>query len=146
MLQFRITAISLSLLVGLCLGACSSDSLGADSGVASLAPTLDNIQLHIFDQACSMAGCHASSSPGGGLDLSSADASFAALISVPVVNSVASQNGWLLVAPGEPELSFLVRKIGAPGLGEGAPMPMRTKLSPFYEELIRDWISEGAMR
>jgi hypothetical protein len=146
MFHLRLTAIPVCLLASLSFGACSSDSPGADSGVVSLAPTLDNIQAHIFDQACSMRGCHASESPGGGLDLSSADASFAALVGVPVVNSVASQNGWLLVVPGEPELSFLVRKIGAPGLGEGAPMPMRTKLSPFYEALIRDWIGEGAVR
>lgn len=93
-----------------------------------------------------MRGCHNSEGPAGGLDLSSAEASYAALIDVPVVNSVALQNGWVLVKPGDPDLSFLVRKIELPGLGEGAPMPMTTKLHPYYEKLVRDWITEGAMR
>ena len=109
-------------------------------------PTLDNIQEHIFDKACSMRGCHAADSPAGGLDLSTADASFAAMIDIPVRNSVALQNGWVLVKPGDPELSFLVRKIGTPGLGEGGPMPFDMQLHPFYQDLVKDWITAGALR
>ena len=146
MFETRLKNLSLFLLTASCLGACSSDPPGTDSGPPPLAPTLDNIQVHIFDEACSMRGCHASEGAAGGLDLGSADASFAALVGVPVVNSVASQNGWLLVKPGDPDLSFLVRKIDVPGLGEGAPMPMQEKLHPYYQDLIRTWISEGAMR
>ena len=125
--------------------ACGSDAPGTDAAVAFLEPTLENIQEHIFDVAC-VTACHTSESPAGGLDLSSADASFLGLVSIPVVNSVASQNGWLLVKPGDPELSFLVRKIGLPGLGEGGPMPFTMKISPFYQDLIMAWIEAGATR
>ena len=146
MMNFR--AIPVALCLGLCLpaSACKSDNSGADASIAFLEPSLDNIQEHIFDKACSMRGCHGADGTGGGLNLSSADASYLALIDVPVVNSVASQNGWLLVKPGAPELSFLVRKIDLPGLGEGAPMPFTTKLHPFYQDLVKDWIASGAMR
>lgn len=146
MLNFR--AIPFVLCLGLCLPlvACKSDNPGADASIAFLEPTLDNIQEHIFDEACSMRGCHGADSPAGGLNLSSADASFLALVDVPVRNSVASQNGWVLVKAGEPDLSFLVRKIDVPGLGEGAPMPFTTKLHPFYQNLVREWIAAGAMR
>jgi hypothetical protein len=135
-----------ALATSLLSAACGSESSGADASVAFLEPTLDNIQEYIFDEACSQRGCHAAGSPGGGLDLSTADASFAALVNGAVVNSVANQNGWVLVKPGDPELSFLVRKIGVPGLGEGAPMPYEEKLHPFYIALIEDWITAGAPR
>ncbi len=146
MLTLR-TNIHLALLVAtLGLPACKSDSPGTDAGVTNLDPTLDNIQEHIFDKACSMGGCHSSVGPAGGLNLGSADESFASLVDVPVTNSVASQNGWLLVKPGDPDLSFLVRKIGTPGLGEGGPMPFDMQLTAFYQDLIKDWIAAGAMR
>ncbi len=126
--------------------ACSSDSNGTDAAVAFLDPTIENIQEHVFDKACSMRGCHGAESPAGGLNLSSVDASFVSLVDIPVVNSIASQNGWVLVKPGDPELSFLVRKIRTPGLGEGGPMPFDMQLTPFYQALIEDWISAGAIR
>lgn len=146
MMNSRAIHLALCLALFLPLGACSSDSPSTDAGIAFLEPTLENIQEHIFDEACSMRGCHGSESPAGGLNLSSADASFVALIDVPVRNSVALQNGWVLVKPGDPDLSFLVRKIDLPGLGEGAPMPFTQKLHPFYQDLVREWIAAGATR
>jgi hypothetical protein len=122
-------------------------NVGADAGVAALEPTLDNIQAHVFDKACALSGCHAAESAAGDLDLSSADASYAALVEVSVINNVAKENGWLRVKPEDAELSFLVRKIGVPGVGEGAPMPVGTEqLSAYYQELIEAWIDGGAQR
>jgi hypothetical protein len=137
------TAILATILVST---ACSSDAPGTDAAVAFLEPTIDNIQEHIFDKACTNLACHSAENPTGGLNLSSTDASFVFLVDVPVANSVASQNGWLLVKPGDPELSFLVRKIRTPGLGEGGPMPAAMQLTPFYQDLVSDWIEAGAMR
>lgn len=136
--------LTLTLLAG---SACG-DPIGAssDGGAPALAATFDNIQEHIFGQGCATQGCHATESAAGGLALGSADESYQALFGIPAVNSVASQNGWLLVKPGDPELSFLVRKIDGPGLGEGAPMPIAAQLTPFYQQLIEDWIMRGALR
>lgn len=140
-----LTILSISTLA-IAASACSSGEPGADADFAVLEPTLENIQEHIFDRACSMSGCHSAESPAGGLNLSSADASFVSLVDVPVVNSLAKQNGWVLVKAQDPELSFLVRKVGTPGLGEGGPMPFTMQLTPFYQALIQDWITAGAMR
>jgi len=120
--------------------------LGADAKAPVLAATFDNVQEYVLNPGCATQGCHTSETAAGGLPLGSADESYQALIGIPPVNSVARQNGWLLVKPADPELSFLVRKIGIPGLGEGAPMPILTQLTPFYQQLIDDWILDGAMR
>jgi hypothetical protein len=146
MSKFPLLPLAISLAMSLPVLACGSDSPGADASIAALDPTLDNIQEHIFDKACSARGCHSAASPAGDLNLSSADASFLSLVDIPVKNSVANQNGWVRVKPGDPELSFLVRKIGTPGLGEGAPMPFDAQLHPFYQDLVKDWIAAGAMR
>jgi hypothetical protein len=131
----------------LAASACGdSAGLGTDAGAPALAATFDNIQEYIFAPGCATQGCHTSERAAGGLPLGSADESYQALLNVPAVNSVAGQNGWLLVKPGDPELSFLVRKIDAPGLGEGAPMPITTQLTPFYQQLIENWILAGALR
>ena len=129
------------------LAACGGDSrTGADAGDQRLEPTFNNIQEHIFDRACATAGCHGEGASAGGLDLSSAQVSHDGLVGVPANNTLANQNGWLLVKPGDPELSFLVRKLGTQGIGEGAPMPITTQLTPFYQDLIRNWILAGAQR
>lgn len=126
--------------------AACSDTNNTDPGQADagLSATLDNIQEHVFDKACVQ--CHNEQTSSGGLDLSSAQVSYDNLIDVSAKNSVAGENGWLLVKAGEPDLSFLVRKL-SPGLGEGAAMPLGTQeLTEFYVDLIRNWIASGAQR
>lgn len=130
----------------LVLAACSSASPGPDAATPYLEPTLVNLQEQIFDKACATAGCHTAEDAAGGLNLSSVDASYQGLLEVPARNAVAAQSGWLLVTPGEPNLSFLIRKMELPGLGEGQAMPIETKLNAFYLDVIRQWISDGAER
>lgn len=122
--------------------------MGCDSIMMSeQAPTLDVIQADVFDVACATSGCHDAATQAGQLDLSSADASYSALVMAPVMNEVASENGWVRVRPYEPELSFLVRKIQQPGIGEGAPMPMgKYELTDYYVDLVATWIAGGAER
>lgn len=126
--------------------AACSDTNNTDPGQADagLSATLDNIQEHVFDKACVQ--CHNEQTSSGGLDLSSSQVSYDNLIGISAKNSVAGENGWVLVKVGEPDLSFLVRKL-SPGLGEGAPMPLGTQeLTEFYVDLIKNWIASGAQR
>ncbi len=68
------------------------------------------------------------------------------MVDVLATNAVAAENGWMLIKPGDPDLSFLVRKLERPGVGEGAPMPMDGhKLQTFWLDLIRRWVANGAV-
>ncbi len=101
------------------------------------------LQEHVFTPTC--AGCHQPGALSADIDLSTAEASRASLVDVPAQNTVASENGWRLVLPGNPELSFVLRKIEGPGVGEGAPMPPGDHaITETYRTLLADWIADGA--
>ena len=51
----------------------------------------------------------------------------------------------LRVVPGQPEDSFLLRKLIGPTLGEGLPMPIDDALTQPYIDLVERWIEEGTM-
>lgn len=126
------------------LGACGDPS-GAAGDLPPLDPTLDNVFTHVFEPGCAVSGCHAQTSMAGDLDLSSPEAAHAALVDVAASNELAGLNGWVRVAPGDPDRSFLVRKLERPGPGEGSAMPSATQqLDPYYMALVRDWIAQGA--
>lgn len=138
-LQAPLAALLLTL-----AGCGGGDGGGPDP---SLEPTIENIQRYIFDPACSTSGCHDALTNGGDLELPSAQASYDRMVNVRAVNPIARTNRWLLVKPGEPERSFLMRKLDGPGVGEGEAMPSDTQeLHPFYRDLIYRWIAEGAHR
>ncbi len=103
--------------------------------------TLAQLQSTIFTPRCS--GCH--SGVGGALpgsmNLTSAAASFAALVNVASVE----QPAVFRVQPNSPDNSYLVRKLeGAPGIS-GERMPLG---GPFLNQAaldqVRSWISAGA--
>ncbi|MGH8175296.1 MAG: CHRD domain-containing protein [Steroidobacter sp.] len=105
------------------------------------ATTLTQLQSSIFTPACS--SCHNGSGASlpGSMNLSSAAASFAALVGV----ASEEQGSVLRVAPNDPGNSYLVRKLeGAPGI-TGARMPLG---GPFLDQAtidqVRSWISAGA--
>ncbi len=103
--------------------------------------SLADIQAQVFTPRC--AGCHSgptSSTLPSGMDLSSANASHAALVNVASLQVMLDR-----VEPGNPDDSYLIRKLeGAPGIA-GSRMPQG---GPFLDaatvNLIRQWISEGA--
>jgi hypothetical protein len=111
--------------------------------VSNAAPaTLGQIQSSVFGPMCS--GCH--SGPTGnnlpsGMNLSSANDSHAALVNVPSLQ----QGGLDRVEPGDPDNSYLVRKLeGGPDIS-GSRMPQG---GPFLDQatmdMIRQWIADGA--
>ena len=110
------------------------------------AVTLDDIQMNVFSVNCSNSGCH--SGPAGntlptGMDLTSADASFASLVNVTSLQ----QPPMLRVTPGNADDSYLIRKL------EGGPMIIGQQMpvigGPLPQDTIdriREWIDNGAQR
>jgi hypothetical protein len=117
----------------------------ADFVVAGLQPTLDSIQANVFSPSCALSGCH-SGPPGGGLpqgmDLSSADASFASLVNV--ISSQAPLTARVL--PFDADNSYLVHKLeGTQAVGGQMPAA-GPPLDAATIDVIRTWIDNGADR
>jgi CHRD domain/Bacterial Ig domain len=101
-----------------------------------------SIQSSVFGPLCS--GCHTGPTGGtlpGGMNLTSAANSYAALVGVPSIQVPAMDR----VEPGDPDNSYLIRKLeGGPGI-TGTRMPQG---GPFLNQAeideIRSWIAEGA--
>ena len=105
------------------------------------APSLAQLQADIFTPICSQ--CHAGSNAPQGLRLDSEDNSYNHL-----VNQASQEVPQLLrVDPGNPDDSYIVRKIeGAPGI-VGGQMPLGgPPLQAEQIQMLRDWISNGAPR
>jgi hypothetical protein len=102
------------------------------------------IERTIFKMSCTTASCHGAAGAGG-LMLTPGVAA-ANLVGVPASNPVAAAAGLLRVAPGDPDRSFLLRKLeGALDAGEGDGMPQVGSQLPAQRiELIRRWIAAGA--
>ncbi|MDH3532568.1 MAG: hypothetical protein OEO82_06525, partial [Gammaproteobacteria bacterium] len=104
--------------------------------------TLAQIQAQVFTPMCS--GCHSGPTSGNlpsGMNLSSAAASHAALVNEPSLQVALDR-----VEPGQPDNSYLIRKLeGGPGI-DGSRMPQG---GPFLDQetvdQIRQWISDGAL-
>lgn len=103
----------------------------------------------ILERACALGGCHLSGPGAGGLVLGRRGAAWrAALVDVP-----SQQNPMMaLVAPGDPERSWLVVKLAGAfcgvtcdrALGCGGPMPPGAPLTELERAAIITWIAEGA--
>jgi len=104
--------------------------------------TLTQIQQDVFSPRCS--GCHSgptSSTLPSGMSLTSAANSYAALVNVASLE----QGGLDRVEPGDPDASYLIRKLeGGPGIS-GSRMPQGGPyLSQATIDMIRQWIADGA--
>lgn len=110
-----------------------------ETGNALLIPV--NVQT-IFTAHCAVAGCHAGASPQEGLNLSQAYA-FESLVNV---NS-SEQPSVKRVHPGQPDNSYLVRKIEGVVSIDGDRMPADGPpyLSSAQNDTIRLWITNGAL-
>lgn len=110
-----------------------------------IGPTLNQIQAAIFTPSCATAGCHSAGSQAAGLSLADADSSYADL-----VGQFSSQNGQsnvMLVAPNDPDASYLIRKLENTAGISGARMPPNAAaLAQSDIDQIRLWINNGALR
>ena len=102
----------------------------------TLQPTLASIQQNVFTPVCT--NCHAGGAAPEGLRLD-VGSSAAALIGVP-----SNQASMLRVSPGDPDASYLVRKLEG-SAAVGARMPLG---GPYLDQatidVIRAWILAGA--
>jgi hypothetical protein len=105
----------------------------------SLTADFQSIQANVFTPICT--ACHIGAGAPQGLQLDAAH-SYALLVGIPS----AEQPSVLRVKPGDPDNSYLVRKLeGSPGISGvqmpfgGPPLPQSTI------NAIRQWITNGAM-
>lgn len=110
----------------------------AEGSDLALEPTLASIQVNIFDPSCVV--CHSGAAAPQGLRLDAAS-SFVNLVGV-----ASTQDGSLLrVAPGNPDQSYLVRKLEGTA-SSGEQMPLGAPPIPQSTiDFVRQWISDGAL-
>lgn len=148
-------AACLALVLGV-LGSLGALGCGADPEACDplveiaevTSATADDVAA-ILERSCALGGCHLSGPGAGGLVLGRSAATWrAALVNVPSQQSPAMA----LVAPGDPDRSWLVAKLrgafcGATcdrALGCGGPMPPGEPLAAPERATIIAWIADGA--
>lgn len=129
-------------LVVISSAACEhADPISADNGENEA--TLSSIQADIFSNNCAISGCHdgTGSSLPGSMNLRAENA-FSNIVGVSSVEKPALNR----VEPGDPDNSYLVRKLeGGPDIN-GSRMPFgRPPLSQSQIDRIREWIDKGAL-
>jgi len=134
-------AVTLSVLFSACH---KKDSPTAPDAAANGPSTFASIQRQVFDVSCASSSCHAAATRSGGLSLAAGE-SYANLLQIAPDNPQAKAAGLKRVAPGRPDLSFLMKKLSGPGPNEGDLMPRGTSgLSSLQLDAIRAWIKAGA--
>jgi hypothetical protein len=127
------------------LGACAGNGDGLDEngrpieegGGGALQPTFQSIQDNVFTPICT--ACHAGAGAPLGLRLNEGS-SYALLVNAPSAEVPSLQR----VQPGNPDASYLIRKLeGTAAVGSrmplnGPPLPASTIA------VIRQWIANGA--
>jgi hypothetical protein len=93
----------------------------------------------VFTPTCAVSGCHSGAGAPQGLRLD-ASTSYAMLVDV-----ASTQTGTLRVDPGNPDDSYLIQKLEG-GAAVGGQMPLgRTPLTQATIDVIRQWITDGAI-
>lgn len=109
-------------------------------------PTLSNLRDTLLVSTCQFSSCHSGSSAAAGLDLAADD-----LHAELMEHQVQGQTSLPLIAPGDPEGSWLYQRVAQcnPVDGDGnvvTHMPLNSpELSrPELVAVLRDWIAAGA--
>ena len=117
-----------------CSGPTTSTDMVFDAAAAGPA-TFAQVQETIFDVSCALSGCHGDSARP---NLSAGQA-------YDNIVRVESSRGMALVAPGDPDNSYLYRKLLADADIEGVRMPLGGPyLTPDALATVRAWIENGA--
>jgi hypothetical protein len=116
---------------------------GGDGGTplpVDFEPTFTNIQNNVFNAIC--INCHVGVAAPNGMQLDAAN-SYDMLVGIASVG----RPDVLRVSPGNPDASYLIRKLeGGPDI-VGAQMPLNlTPLRQTTINSIRVWIAQGAPR
>jgi hypothetical protein len=97
------------------------------------------IQDTILTPSCAVSGCHTGANPPDGLNLSAGDA-YSNIVNVASVQ----MPDLFRIEPGDPDNSYLVRKVEGIGI-VASRMPLND--DPLTEDkidLLRQWVSDGA--
>lgn len=106
---------------------------------ANNGPTFSSIQSTIFSTSCAVSGCHSGDSPAAGMRLSVGEAY------TNIVNMPSGQMPTLMrIEPGNPDDSYLIRKLeGTAAVGGRMPFG-KPALSQQKIDMIRQWVTAGA--
>lgn len=96
---------------------------------------IEDVQSQVFTPSCALSGCH----NGAQFPNLSSGVSFNSIVNV----ASAQMSSLSLIAPSNPDDSYIVRKIE--GTGIGSLMPLGGSLTSTQIQLVRDWVSEGAL-
>ncbi|MFN3196889.1 MAG: hypothetical protein ACE366_00535 [Bradymonadia bacterium] len=113
--------------------------------MASPPATLSSLKTGVFQPSCSFSACHGGPNPAMGLDLSGDDL-YASIMN----HEVKAPTDMPLVAPGDPEGSYLYHLMSKcePTAGGATvnhmPLNAPTLMSPALVATVRDWIAMGA--
>ena len=108
-------------------------------GSGPLTADFDSIQAHVFTPICTV--CHSGATAPHGLRLDAAN-SYNLLVGIPSEEVP----GLLRVKPGDPSNSYVIQKLeGHASVGERMPLG-GPYLSADVIAVIRQWITDGAMR
>jgi len=120
------------------LPACTTGGDGSgDNPVASF----DSIQNSVFTPTCALSGCHNEASASAGLVLASGQ-SYGNLVNVPSTEVPSFDR----VEPGDPERSYLIKKLRGDADITGDRMPRGgAPLSSSQIDSIVQWIAAGAL-
>jgi len=117
------------------------DSFEPDETSVDTAPPsiqIKQVQDKIFALSCTFSKCHSATQQAAGLDLTGD--SYSRLVGVS-----AKQNpSWKLVDPGAPEQSWLWHKVVGNPPSIGNQMPPQQALDKERQELLKQWIVQGA--
>lgn len=117
-------------------GDANGDENGDGDGAAKV--TLAVLSMEIFTPNCTFSGCH------GGSFLSANMSLEADRIAGEIIGVASSGSDLNRIEPGNPEASYLLKKVRGDG-DVNSQMPLnRTPLTADQIELIRAWIEAGA--
>lgn len=137
----RVRESMAALLVLALLPACGGDdSVGpadeeenGDRGPVTLA----RLATEIFTPRCATSACHAGATPSAALSLE------ADRLAEMIGASSNQEEGAKLIDPGNPDSSYLIRKVKGTGSGKQMPIGM-DPLTPGEIQMIVDWVAAGA--
>ena len=119
-------------------GPCPTGETLCDDQCVPQSITAAELSEDIFSKSCAFSSCHSSaSSASASLQLHDEEA-LLSMIDRPSVQSPET----MLIAPGNPEDSYLIQKMKGYQLAEGTEsMPPGTTLCEGKVQLVEDWIS-----
>jgi hypothetical protein len=101
--------------------------------------TFTRVQTEVFSVSCALAGCHAGNAPTAGMDLS-AGVAYGNIVGVTSTERADLKR----IEPGDPDRSYLVKKIRGDADISGGTMPLVGSITGGQRQLVIDWVRRGA--